>query len=139
MNVRAAQKGLYEGLETMDTNAAITRDNAAQMVWNALNAYEVEYKTTVVTDANGQLISQVTVQDKVGLNGKTKVTLLEDKYEAVTDKGILTSVKYNDNDKTYTTQVVGVTDGTGGIGNIDAAVDYSSLMGQQVKVRLHRQ
>ena len=87
VNVRAAQKGLYDGLETMDTAAAITRDNAAQMVWNALNAYEVEYKTTLVADKNGQLSSQITVQDKVGLDGKTKVTLLEDKYEADTAIG----------------------------------------------------
>ena len=87
VNVRAAQKGLYVGLESMDTNAAITRDNAAQMVWNALNAYEVEYKTTLVTDSKGQLTSQITVQDKVGLDGKTKVTLLEDKYEADTAIG----------------------------------------------------
>ena len=134
VNVRAAQKGLYEGLEKMDTNAAITRDNAAQMVWNALNAYEVEYKTTLVTDANGQLTSQVTVQDKVGSDNRSKITLLEDKYEAVTEKGILSAVNYDDNDKTYTTQVAGVTDGQNGIGNIDATVDYSSLMGQQVKV-----
>ena len=87
VNVRAAQKGLYDGLEKMDTAAAITRDNAAQMVWNALNAYEVEYKTTLVADKNGQLSSQITVQDKVGLDGKTKVTLLEDKYEADTAIG----------------------------------------------------
>ena len=87
VNVRAAQKGLYEGLETMDTNAAITRDNAAQMVWNAMNAYEVEYKTDLIADKNGQLSSQITVQDKVGLDGKTKVTLLEDKYEADTAIG----------------------------------------------------
>ena len=52
----------------MDTTAAITRDNAAQMVWNALNAYEVEYKTTLIADKNGQLSSQITVQDKVGLD-----------------------------------------------------------------------
>ncbi len=88
VNVRAAQKGLYEGLESMDTAAAITRDNAAQMVWNALNAYEVEYKTTLTTDKNGQLTSQIVVQDKVsGVNGKTKITLLEDKYEADTAIG----------------------------------------------------
>ena len=87
VNVRAAQKGLYDGLEKMDTSAALTRDNAAQMVWNALNAYEVEYKTTLIADKNGQLSSQITVQDKVGLDGKTKVTLLEDKYEADTAIG----------------------------------------------------
>ncbi|MEE0521636.1 MAG: S-layer homology domain-containing protein, partial [Bacteroidaceae bacterium] len=98
VNVRAAQKGLYKGLEKMDTNAAITRDNAAQMVWNALNAYEVEYKTTLVADKNGQLTSQITVQDKVGNESlKTKVTLLQDKYEANTDhEGLLVGFTYND-------------------------------------------
>ena len=84
VNVRAAQKGLYKGLEKMDTNAAISRDNAAQMVWNALNAYEVEYKTTLVTDKNGQLTSQITVQDRVVGATNDKITLMEDKYEAET-------------------------------------------------------
>ena len=84
VNVRAAQKGLYEGLETMDTNAALTRDNAAQMIWNALNAYEVEYKTTLVTDSKGQLTSQITVQDRVVGATNDKITLMEDKYEAET-------------------------------------------------------
>ena len=87
VNVRAAQKGLYEGLEKMDTSAALTRDNAAQMVWNALNAYEVEYKTTLVADSKGQLSSQITVQDKVVGSTNDKITLLEDKYEADTAIG----------------------------------------------------
>ena len=65
VNVVASQKGLYEGLESMDASAAITRDNAAQMVWNALNAYEVEYKTTIITGEDGKLETIVTVQDKV--------------------------------------------------------------------------
>ena len=87
VNVRAAQKGLYDGLKKMDTNAALTRDNAAQMVWNALNAYEVEYKTTLVADSKGQLSSQITVQDKVVGSTNDKITLLEDKYEADTAIG----------------------------------------------------
>ena len=87
VNVRAAQKGLYVGLESMDTNAAITRDNAARMVWNALNAYEVEYKTTLVTDKNGQLSSQITLQDKVVGSTNDKITLMEDKYDAKTFVG----------------------------------------------------
>ena len=87
VNVRAAQKGLYDGLEKMDTSAALTRDNAAQMVWNALNAYEVEYKTTLVADSKGQLSSQITVQDKVVGSTNDKITLLEDKYEADTAIG----------------------------------------------------
>ena len=63
VNVIASQKGLYEGLESMDTSAALTRDNAAQMVWNAMNAYEVEYKTTIITGEDGKLETIVTVQD----------------------------------------------------------------------------
>ena len=77
VNVLATQKGLYKGLESMDPAAALTRDNAAQMVWNALQAYEVEYKTTLTTDSKGQLTSQITVQDKVDGNFQ-KITLLED-------------------------------------------------------------
>ena len=60
----------------MDTSAAITRDNAAQMVWNAMNAYEVEYKTTIVTGEDGKLETIVTVQDKVVGSNNDKITLL---------------------------------------------------------------
>ena len=81
VNIRATQKGLYKDLEKMDTNAAITRDNAAQMVWNALQAYEVEYKTDLIAGADGKLSTQITVQDKMS-SEKQRITLLEDKYEA---------------------------------------------------------
>ena len=115
VNVRAAQKGLYKGLEKMDTNAAITRDNAAQMVWNALNAYEVEYKTTLVTDKNGQLSSQITLQDKVVGSTNDKITLMEDKYDAKTFVGTFEGnskvlslkdgqIQVTDNDATGTAQ-----------------------------------
>ena len=83
VNVRASQKGLYEGLESMDTSAAITRDNAAQMVWNAMNAYEVEYKTTIVTArptptvyspvADQNVVASATF-DKVKIDG-TKISV----------------------------------------------------------------
>ena len=127
VNVRAAQKGLYDGLEAMDTNAAITRDNAAQMVWNALQAYEVEYKTTLVTDSKGQLTSQITVQDKVVGSNNDKITLLEDKYEAETvEDGILTYVK-EDSKGTYT---VWTTEGK----YTKVAKDYSDMLGQKVDV-----
>ena len=146
VNVRAAQKGLYEGLETMDTNAALTRDNAARMVWNALNAYEVEYKTTLVTDSKGQLTSQITVQDKVGIdNLSQKLTLLRDKYEAVIYEGTLkASGKYNAMNATGAGSdklVVDVkyVDGTEVSGNFNNQAlkckkDFTDLLGQYVKV-----
>ena len=88
INVDAAQKGLYAGLTNLDASAPLTRDQAAQMIWNALNAYEVEYKTTLVAGPDGTLTSKVTVQDKLGIDSKNKITLLEDKYEADTAIGI---------------------------------------------------
>ena len=47
----------------MDVSAAVTRDQAAQMVWNALQAKEVGYTYTLVSE-NGQLISKPTLEDK---------------------------------------------------------------------------
>ena len=132
VNVRASQKGLYEGLESIDVNAALTRDNAAQMIWNALNAYEVEYKTTLITDSKGQLTSQITVQDKLvqGTKGFVKITLLEDKYESYTDTDILTKVEWNDTDKEYKYTI-----GTGdGAYTYQSATDFSDLFGMKVKV-----
>ena len=139
VNVRAAQKGLYVGLETMDTNAALTRDNAAQMVWNALNAYEVEYKTTLVTDSKGQLTSQVTVQDKVsGVNNKTKTTLLEDKYEAVKEEaGILLVCKKVDGKDYYTITTSEKTSSGKNVTYNKVYSDVSGLIGQKVQV-LHK-
>ena len=137
VNVRAAQKGLYEGLEKMDSNAAITRDNAAQMVWNALQAYEVEYKTDLVADKDGKLSTQVTVSDKVDGNFK-KITLLRDKYDAWTDIGTLTAVKsnvitltMNSSDKAASDLV---NEGKDDVDFSKVDKDYSALIGQKVKV-----
>ena len=82
VNVDASAKGLYADLAGMDPSKALSRDNAAQMVWNALNAYEVEYKYNLVSE-NGQLVSKLVLQDKVDGSFK-KITMLEDKYEAET-------------------------------------------------------
>ena len=137
VNVRAAQKGLYVGLEKMDSNAAITRDNAARMVWNALQAYEVEYKTSLIADKDGKLSTQVTVSDKVDGNFK-KITLLRDKYDAWTDIGTLTAVKsnvitltMNSSDKAASDLV---NEGKDYVDFSKLSKDYSALIGQKVKV-----
>ena len=125
VNVRAAQKGLYAGLESLDTSSAVTRDQAAQMVWNAMNAYEVEYKTTIVTDENGQLVTQITVQDKVD-SFFGRITLMEDKYEAQ----ILTGT-FNGNYDTGATAKEGYIDVAGN----DFPYDFAlSNIGEEVNV-----
>ena len=145
VNVIASQKGLYEGLERMDTSAALTRDNAAQMVWNAMNAYEVEYKTTIVTDENGKLETIVTVQDKVVGSNNDKITLLRDKYDAWVYVGTLTSVKSSNLTISMTAADRAASDpsvdnpagGATTVSTVDftkLTVDYSNLLGQKVKV-----
>ncbi len=125
VNVKATAKGLYEGLESIDTTKALTRDNAAQMVWNALNAYEVEYKTTLVTE-NGQLVSKVDVQDRVVGSTNDKITLLEDKYESQTAIGQMTALDWNSSDKEYVYTVGGH--------DYQSAQDFTDLFGRNVKV-----
>ena len=136
VNVRATQRGLYDGLEKMDTAAAISRDNAAQMVWNALQALEVKYDYTLVSD-KGNLTSTTTLVEK-------NITLLADKYSgAGVYEGVLTgSGKYAlDNntgkDKVFMAKVDKV-DGK----RVDKIVnqkwdcdkDMTALLGQYVKV-----
>ena len=133
VNMRAAQKGLYKGLEKMDTAAAITRDNAAQMVWNALQAYEVEYKTTLVTDSKGQLTSQITVQDKVVGTTNDKITLLRDKYDAYVNIGTLVSIDGKDLTITMSNSDRAESD-TKDTAFTKLGTDYSALLGQKVKV-----
>ena len=129
VNVRAAQKGLYAGLEKMDSNAAITRDNAARMVWNALQAYEVEYKTDLVADKNGKLSTQITVQDKMSAL-KEKITLLEDKYEAKkVDVGQLLGCSKVDGKDYYS---ISTSAGDKSYNKIYA--DVSDFIGQNIKV-----
>ena len=133
VNVRAAQKGLYDGLEKMDTSAALTRDNAAQMVWNALKAYEVEYVTNLIADKDGKLSTQITVQDKIGNdNLRTKLTLLRDKYNADTrEDTILISVKKNSKG-TYTVKTK--KDSADVVTYTEVTKDYTDLLGQKVDV-----
>ena len=131
VNVRASQKHLYDGLEKMDTSAPVTRDQAAQMVWNAMQAYVVEYKDGVL-------------QDKVVGSNNDKITLLRDRYDAWIYVGTLTSVDstnitismsksdQNASDPQYTTTTSGSTSVTVDFSKLKA--DYSSMLGQKVKV-----
>ena len=144
VNTIASAKGLYEGLEKLDVSAALTRDSAARMIWNALQAYEVEYKTTLVTDSKGQLTSQITVQDKVVGSNNDKITLLEDKYEAWTDVGTLSNIDGEKLTITMNAADVSASDyvnkdkndkaTTGDVTFSDLDQDYSALLGQKVKV-----
>ena len=81
VNVRANQKGLYSDL-SISVDEGLTRDSAAQMVYNALDAGVVSYDYTLVTDGSS-ITSSPTLIDN---NNKT---LLEDKFNAVKVEGVV--------------------------------------------------
>ena len=91
VNTRASQKGLYDGL-SINADAGLSRDNAAQMIYNALDASIVEYEYTLITDGSS-LSSSPTLKDKVNNEGYN-VTLLEDRFNAVKVEGVVTGNEY---------------------------------------------
>ena len=100
VNTDASARGFYEDLEDIDPSAPLTREHAAEMIWNALNANEVEYQNQLVTDENGQLSSKAVVKDRTDIDNN-KITLLEDKYNTFNDYGLLTEYHWNTADKDY--------------------------------------
>ena len=124
VNTDAVAAGLYAGIETIDMSAPLSRDDAAQMIWNALQANTVYYLTD---------ISDATV---------TNTTLLADVYGANTTTGILTDISYNHDTGvyTYTIDANGIAFGSlednyrPDIETFTSSVDYSGLFAQNVKV-----
>ena len=85
VNTDAVKAGLFEGIENVDMSAALTRDNAAQMIWNALQADTVWY-TSAGEIMKGQ-------------------SLLAQAYDAYVVTGIMTKVDHYNKDAgkyTYT-------------------------------------
>ena len=110
VNTDAVAAGLYAGIETIDMSAPLSRDNAAQMIWNALQANTVYYLTD---------ISDVTV---------TETTLLADVYGASITSGIMTDVyHYNKDAGTYVYTI-------GDKMKVSSTVDYSDMFAMNVTV-----
>ena len=88
-NVVANSKGLYDGL-SLDVDAGLTRDSAAQMVYNAINAKMVVYDYALVTGENGSLTSIPRVDD-------ASYTILNNKFGAVRVEGVVTANEFTNN------------------------------------------
>ena len=135
VNVQANQDGLYKGLETIDTGAALTRDNAAQMVWNALQAYVID-KSSSIDRTDGSVTDIYTKSDSVDLIAKM--------YDGIIAKGELSAFKYNSKDAKWTYTVT-LTDSRTVYNDNDEPItvpgdvkvvsktDYTALLGQKVK------
>ena len=135
VNVQANQDGLYKGLETIDTGAALTRDNAAQMVWNALQAYVID-KSSSIDRTDGSVTDIYTKSDSVDLIAKM--------YDGIIAKGELSAFEYNSKDAkwTYTVKLTDPRTVYGDNGDpitvsdyvkVVSKTDYTALLGQKVK------
>ena len=126
VNVQANQDGLYKDLEKIDTNAALTRDNAAQMVWNALQAYVID-KSSSIDRTDGSVTDIYT---------KSKDTdLLQKMYKGIIKEGTLISFDYNskDADWDYVIGDVNANNEASSTITITSKVDFTALLGQNVK------
>ena len=126
VNTDASARGFYKDLEDIDPSQPLTREHAAQMIWNALNANEVEYQNQLVTDENGQLTSKTTVKDRTDIQNN-KITLLEDKFNAKTHEDYIIIGVKEDSKGTYTVYTTGRT-------YTKVAEDCTDLLGQKVDI-----
>ena len=111
VNIDAVDAGLYRGLD-IDATAALSRDDAAQMMYNALKAKTVIY----LTDTTGAL----KLTDK---------NLLETIYPTVKgNQGIMTSISYNTDKAEYTYFI----DGEKVDKTLKTSVDYTDMLGMNV-------
>ena len=122
VNTDALAAGLYAGIETVDMNAPLSRDNAAQMIWNALNANTVIY----LTSSTGAL------QERGDLLGEV--------YGATVTSGIMTEISNYNRDTGVYTYVIEPADSSGQIIAdaddivVESTVDYSDLFAMNVTV-----
>ena len=86
VNVRANQKGLYSDL-SIAVDTGLSRDNAAQMIYNALDAGVVSYDYTLVTDGS-------TISSSPTLIDNNNKTLLEHAFNAVKVEGVVVANEY---------------------------------------------
>ena len=78
-NSLANMAGLYEDLEDINPSEPLTRDNAAQMIYNVLNANTVDYSFSFNADGSTTAVQK-----------KNETTMLEDKFGVVIVEGIVT-------------------------------------------------
>ena len=140
INIVANSKDLYKDLAILPSEG-LTRDNAAQMLWNGMDASMVEYDYKLTTE-NGELKTVAIAKDKLVGNPAHTVTILSEKFNMDTDYGYMTAVSYTkakneynytfDNGTTYTGSTVIAA------GDLKTSAtsteDYSDLFGMKVKI-----
>lgn len=119
INAAANQKNLYDEL-TIDPNAPITRDDAAQMIWNALKASEIQYKPST-----SNLIGPM---NKPPIHEEKEGSLLKSKFNTDADcRGMMTSYRWDEDEKRFIYEIQDQ-------GVFSSGIDYTNLFGLTVNV-----
>ena len=92
----AQNKDIYDKLADLDANKQITRDEAAQMNYNTLNATRIVH----VEKYNSDGVLETTYEDATNTTSGGK-TLLNKTYEAKNEVAYMTSVSYNEGKDEY--------------------------------------
>ena len=135
VNTDAVAAGLYAGIETIDMSAPLSRDNAAQMIWNALQAETVRYTLVGQVVKTGDTLLETAFGDDYGLYSGVMVQVYYNKDKAEYTYSVV-DVNVDRNDWDWS-EVVG---GGAFIEDAEAYVtsaDYSDLFGMNVTV-LHK-
>ena len=131
VNVQANQDGLYDELLDIETAQPLSREHAAQMIWNALQSGIID-KTSSIDRSDGSIVDSYTKMDNY--------EMLEKYYGASNEVGYMTGISYDSNKDEYTYSFSDDAFNGGKItedafaGDLKTSVDYSDLFGQKVKV-----
>ncbi len=89
VTVAANQKGLFDKISGLNLSTGLSRDNAAQLIYNGINADKVTYDYVLSTNASGELVSTARIKDI-----SPAETILSKNYGATKITGV---VKSNEN------------------------------------------
>ena len=119
----AQMKGLYDDISNLTSNKAMDRDDAAQMIYNTLNATRVEEKQSINSDGTVTLNYQDATAYPTNLLAKT---FGASSVDTVLTGTTLQTTGANKGTYTLTTTTAGTP--------VKSAKDYSELLGQTVTV-----
>ena len=94
-DVRANSVGLYNNLSYTNTSAVLTRDNAAQMLYNALSARVVTYDYVITGDANNAITTRPQINDW------DRGTMLWEYFKAIRVEGVVVANEFANLEATY--------------------------------------
>lgn len=128
VNVEANKAGLYDDLGGMNASEGLSRDNAAQLIYNGINAGMMQLSWQ--QNANGEITQTYQLN--------TDKTIATEKFGLKTGYSYIASVKYDSADKKYRTDIEvpqgNVTTTKNFNTDFSGDVDYSAYVGMNVKI-----